>query len=205
MKSNFDRCMAELFAREGGYVNDPRDPGGETNLGISKRSYPRENIPAMTKERAAYLYRRDYWNRVKGDDLPAGLDLVAFDAAVNSGVSRGAKWLQGALSVPADGVIGSKTIAAAMSANVAEAIDRACDARLEFMRTARHPKTGNLLWPTYKNGWTRRVEGVRNLAKSMANAPPAVAPSPSSQPASGGAFIALAVVVAIAILALLAK
>lgn len=159
MKSNFDACMAKVFASEGGYVHNPNDPGGETNLGISKRSYPREDIRNMTKARAAQIYRRDFWNAVKGDELPAGLDLVAFDAAVNSGPSRGAKWLQSALGVTADGRIGPKTLTAARTAP-STAIDRACNARLGWLRTLS-------TWKHFGNGWTRRVEGVRDLAHDM--------------------------------------
>ena len=106
MKANFEACMAEVFKHEGGYVNDPHDPGGETNMGISKRSYPKENIRGMTRARAAQIYRKDFWDKLKCDDLPAGLDLVAFDAGVNSGPARGAKWLQQAVGVTADGKIG---------------------------------------------------------------------------------------------------
>lgn len=163
-KANFDSAMAHVFEFEGGYVNDPRDPGGETNFGISKRSYPREDIKNMTRARAAQIYRRDYWNAIRGDDLPAGLDLVAFDAAVNSGVSRGAKWLQGALGVSADGRIGPQSIAAAKASNAAAVIDRAVDARLAFLRRLS-------TWGAFGKGWTRRVEAVRDLAHDMADAP----------------------------------
>ena len=79
MKANFEACMAEVFKHEGGYVNDPHDPGGETNMGISKRSYPKENIRGMTRARAAQIYHKDFWDKLKCDDLPAGLDLVAFE------------------------------------------------------------------------------------------------------------------------------
>lgn len=177
-KNNFDNAMAHVFEFEGGYVNDPRDPGGETRYGISKRSYPREDIKNMTRARAAQIYRRDYWSAVRGDDLPAGLDLVAFDAAVNSGVSRGAKWLQGALGVSADGRIGPQTIAAANAANAAAVIDRAVDARLAFLRRLS-------TWGAFGKGWTRRVEAVRDLAHDMADAPVAATrptPKPGTNP-----------------------
>ncbi|RQP04838.1 MAG: hypothetical protein D1H97_16085 [Paracoccus sp. BP8] len=170
MKTNFDRCLAEVLRHEGGYVNDPHDPGGETNMGISKRSYPKEDIKGMTRARAAEIYRRDYWNPVRGDDLPAGLDLVAFDAAVNSGVSRGAKWLQTALGVSADGKIGPQTIAAAKAAHPEAVIDRAVSARLAWLRTLK-------TWSRYGKGWTSRVESVREVATAMAKAVPVHEPS----------------------------
>ena len=170
MRENFDACLRELLRHEGGYANDPKDAGGETNMGISKRSYPLENIKGMTRARASQIYQRDFWTAVRGDDLPAGLDLVAFDPAVNSGVSRGAKWLQQALGVTADGMIGPATIAAAKAAHPEAVIDRACDLRLAWLRTAKNTKTGALLWPTYGKGWTRRVESIRIEAIRMSAA-----------------------------------
>ncbi len=175
--SNFDKCMEFVFKHEGGYVNDPRDAGGETNMGISKRSYPNEDIRNMTKARAASIYRRDYWNPLRCDELPSGLDLVAFDAAVNSGHSRAAKWLQSAVGSPADGKVGPNTISAAKSAGVS-AVDKAVENRFAFLKTAKNTNTGALLWPTYKNGWTARVEGVRRLAKDMFTKPGNVNTSP---------------------------
>lgn len=164
MKANFEQCLAHVLRSEGGYVNDPNDPGGETNMGISKRAYPHENIKGMTRARAATIYRRDYWDAVQGDSLPAGLDLVAFDPAVNSGVSRGAKWLQTALGVSADGKIGPATLAAAQKAHAEAVIDRACNARLAWLRTLP-------TWNRYGKGWTTRVESVREAATAMAKAP----------------------------------
>lgn len=160
---NFDRCLAEVLKHECGYVNHPKDPGGETNMGITKRSYPGEDIKGMTRARAAEIYRRDFWNVVRGDDLPAGLDLVAFDAAVNSGASRGAKWLQGAVGAKADGAVGPATIAAAKAANPTKAAIAATDARLRFLRNLK-------TWPTFGKGWQRRVDSVRAVAIDMAGA-----------------------------------
>lgn len=173
MKANFERCLSFVLKHEGGYVNDPQDPGGETNMGISKRSYPSENMKGMTRARAGLIYRRDYWDAVRGDELPAGLDLVAFDAAVNSGVSRGAKWLQEAVGVPADGKVGPQTLAAANAAHPEAVIDRACGLRLAFLRKLP-------TWGRYGKGWGRRVEDVRATAITMAtqSLPPAK-PAPS--------------------------
>ena len=169
MRSNFNRCLDEVLKHEGGHVDHPRDPGGETNLGISRRSYPNEDIRGMTRDRAAFLYRRDFWNAIRGDDLPAGLDLVAFDAAVNSGVSRGAKWLQQALGVEADGKIGPATIEAAKKADARAAVNRALDIRMAFLRRL-------ATFPTFGKGWTRRVEEVRSAALDMAATVPAQKP-----------------------------
>lgn len=167
MKENFDRVMAEIFTREGGYVNDRKDPGGETNMGISRRSYPREDIKNMTRGRASVLYRRDYWNPIRGDDLPPGLDLIAMDATVNSGQGRGVRWLQNAVGAKADGIVGPATIAAAHAVDPYEAVEAAIDRRLAFMKAARHPKTKELLWDTYADGWTNRLNAVREEARYM--------------------------------------
>ena len=164
MKSNFNRCMAQVFLHEGGYVNNAQDPGGETNFGISKRSYPNEDIRGMTRERAAKIYRRDYWNPVRGDDLPAGIDLVAFDAAVNSGVSRGAKWLQQALGVAADGRVGPNTIEAARKADKEAVIIGALALRRGFLHRLPH-------WNTFGKGWDARLRGVQAEAIDMAKEP----------------------------------
>lgn len=162
--ANFDRCLAELLRHEGGYVNHRDDPGGETNMGISKRSYPREDIRSMTRERAAAIYRRDFWDAVRGDYLPDGLDLVAFDAAVNSGPTRGARWLQQALNLTDDGKIGPLTIAEANRADVLLTIHAALNIRLAFLR-----KLGT--WGTFGKGWQRRVDEVRAVALDMARKP----------------------------------
>ena len=179
MKSNFDRCMNRVLASEGGYVNDPHDPGGETNFGISKRAYPHEDIRGMTRARAAEIYRRDYWDAVRGDDLPFGLDLCAFDGAVNSGVARGAKWVQQALGVEADGKIGPATIAAARSTYVPAAIQRAVAFRLSFLKQLPG-------WAHFGNGWAARMKAVEAEALSMAipdHGPPVRPDVPPAPPA----------------------
>ncbi len=161
MKANFEACMAEVFKHEGGYVNDPHDPGGETNMGISKRSYPKENIRGMTRARAAQIYREDFWDKLRCDELPDGLDLVAFDAAVNSGPSRGAKWLQQALGVAVDGKVGLATIGAAKNTYTPAAVLRAVGFRRAFLKTLP-------TWERYKNGWTKRLDSVEAVASAMA-------------------------------------
>ena len=161
MKANFDACMAEVFKYEGGYVNDQHDPGGETNMGISKRSYPKENIRGMTRARAAQIYRKDFWDKLRCDELPDGLDLVAFDAAVNSGPSRGAKWLQQALGVAADGKVGMATIGAAKNTYAPAAVMRAIGFRRAFLKTLP-------TWERYKNGWNKRLDSVEAVASAMA-------------------------------------
>ena len=115
MKENFDKSLRFVLADEGGYVNDSADKGGETNMGISKRAYPNEDIKNMTIERAGEIYREDYWDKIKGDTLPAGVDYVTFDSAVNHGPRNAGIFLQRAVNragrkLAVDGSIGPITI-----------------------------------------------------------------------------------------------
>lgn len=179
MKGNFKRCLAEVLEHEGGWADHPRDPGGATMKGITlktfrmyRRSATKDELRNISDEDVERIYRDGYWDAVSGDDLPAGLDLVAFDAAVNSGVSRGAKWLQQALGVTADGKIGPVTLAAAEKAEPISVIDAACDRRMAFLR-------GLKTFDVFGVGWARRVKAVRAAAKGMV-AP--AAPIPAAKP-----------------------
>ena len=189
MKTNFDRCLTETLKHEGGWADDPHDPGGATMRGITigtfrawkGRAVTKAELRAISAADLRAIYRQKYWDAVRGDDLPAGLDLVAFDAAVNSGVSRGAKWLQTALGVAADGNIGPATLAAARKAHPEAVIDRATSARLAWLRTLP-------TWGRFGKGWARRVESVREVATGMAKA--RSIPVTDATTATGGGFIA---------------
>ena len=160
MIDNYLNCIEFVLKSEGGYVNDPHDPGGETNYGISKRAYPNLDIRNLTKAQAILIYRRDYWDKVQGDYLPCGLDLVALDAAVNSGVGQSTKWLQRAVKVKDDGVLGPKTLKALREDPVATTIESALHERLTFMQGLRN-------WPRYGKGWLNRLQNLHTLAKSF--------------------------------------
>lgn len=172
MKDNFAKCLKEVLKHEGGWADHPKDPGGATMKGITIGTYrqwkgrpvTKAELRAISDAEVAAIYRRNYWNKVRGDDLPSGLDLVAFDAAVNSGPARGARWLQTALGVAADGMIGPKTIAAAQSADPETVINLALDVRLSFLK-------GLKTWQTFGKGWTRRVQSVRVVAIDMVAKP----------------------------------
>jgi len=181
MKSNFDACLAITLSHEGGWADHPKDPGGATMKGVTIGTYAQFKGRKVTKDELRAIpdadlrtiYRRNYWDKVRGDDLPAGLDLVAFDGAVNSGPSRGAKWLQQALGVTADGKIGPATIAASVWLAAQEretVIIGACNARMGFLR-------GLKTWATFGTGWQRRVDDVRRKALAMVDVP-AVTPTP---------------------------
>ena len=134
-KENFAACLAQVLLSEGGWSDHPADPGGATMKGITLATYrkyrpgaTKADLRAIADAEVAQIYREGYWNAVRGDDLPAGLDLVAFDAAVNSGTGRAAKWLQSAVGAVADGRIGAGTAAAAHAARLPDAIRRALQA-----------------------------------------------------------------------------
>lgn len=170
MKWTFPRSMMGLSVSEGGYVNHPKDPGGATNKGITQRVYDAyrkskglalRSVKLITEAEVAEIYRTQYANRIRYDDLPAGLDYSTFDAAVNSGVSRGAKWLQSALGVSSDGQIGPGTIAAAAKADAIKTVKSMCAKRMSFLRGL------GIFW-TFGKGWTSRVARVEAESVSMA-------------------------------------
>lgn len=138
------------MGNEGGYVNDLEDPGGETNWGISKRSYPNVNIRALTREGAKDIYRRDFWNRIHADELYDGVAFQSFDFAVNSGIETAVRYLQRAVGTPDDGHWGPLSRAAAASMSESDTIMRLCSMRLRFMTYLSN-------WPSASRGWARRI------------------------------------------------
>jgi lysozyme family protein len=156
-----ERALAFVLAREGGHVNHSDDPGGETNLGISRRSYPNEDIRGMTRERAEFLYTRDYWLPNRCDKLPYAVALPLFDFAVNAPAKAARKALQRCVSAHPDGVIGPKTLArvrASVRATSAVAVGMALtDKRLErYIRRVRSGRSS----PKFLLGWMRRLHHV---------------------------------------------
>jgi lysozyme family protein len=113
MSDLFETALDFVLSAEGGFVDDPADPGGLTKFGISQRAYPHLNIRELTIDTAKALYRKDYWDRCSCDKLPAGIAFVLFDAAVNQGASASIRMLQRSLNVKEDGVVGPSTLAAA--------------------------------------------------------------------------------------------
>ena len=121
MYTEFDEIIEVVLEHEGGYVNDPDDPGGETKYGISKKAYPDEDIKELTVERAKELYKRDYWDRYRTGDLPDRLRHIYVDMCINMGGGRAIKILQEACNsknsnkIDVDGGMGPMTIKAATS------------------------------------------------------------------------------------------
>jgi lysozyme family protein len=150
MRSEFNGAFEILLGHEQGHVDHPDDPGGETKFGISKRSYPDVNIAALTLDDAKAIYRRDYWRRVKADEIPEELRFIVFDAAVNAGVAQSIKWLQRAVRVRDDGVIGPLTLAAIADSNPHQIAANFLGQRLKHMTGLRH-------WDQFGRGWARRI------------------------------------------------
>lgn len=182
--ANFEQCLSLVLGFEGGWADDPHDPGGATMKGITLAVYEQFKGRAATKDELRAIsdadlraiYRQGYWDKLRCDSLPTGVDFVAFDAAVNSGPSRSAKWLQNAAGVTVDGVIGPKTMEAIAALPAAHVIGAALDSRMTFLRSL----------PTFSRfgkGWTARVDAVRSEAMKMAQPvqkPPTVPPTQSA-------------------------
>lgn len=175
MRENLETALKHVLVHEGGFVNHPKDPGGATNRGVTQRVYDayrdrqgqsRRSVRAITAEEVADIYKRQYWDAIRGDDLPSGLDYAVFDYAVNSGPRRAAQDLQRELGVAVDGLIGNVTLAGVAKADVYDLIDRLCARRMRFLKGLKH-------WPTFGKGWTRRVTDVAEIAMAMATNPKA--------------------------------
>lgn len=147
---NFDEAIERVLPMEGGYSNDPNDPGGETNFGISKRSYPFVDIAGLTRDGAKAIYRTDFWENIHADELYDGVAYQSLDFAVNSGVGTAIRYLQRVLGVADDGHWGPVTAAAAKAMPEHRQIMLLAAARLDFMRKLK-------AWPSYSSGWTGRI------------------------------------------------
>jgi lysozyme family protein len=168
MKDNFQKALAAVLVHEGGFVNNPKDPGGMTNLGCTKTTWEdhcghpvdEKTMRALTPSDVGPLYRQKYWNKVCGDDLPAGVDYVVFDAAINSGPGRAAKWLQACVGVEPDGGIGPKTLAAIRAFEPKQLISDYSKRRLSFLMDLP-------TWGVFGKGWARRVNEVESVGLTM--------------------------------------
>jgi lysozyme family protein len=179
--ASYDASLARVLKHEGGYSNHPSDPGGPTNFGITIHDYRRyidanataADVRAMKRSDAEKIYRARYWNALRCDELPAGLDYAAFDYGVNSGIGRAAKVMQRLVGIGNGTTMTDAVIAAARKANTPALIDKLCDERLAFLKALR-------TWPVFGAGWGRRVAEVRRDALAMAKGG-ALVPSSSTQ------------------------
>lgn len=169
MKKNFNSALKLVLVHEGGWADHPKDPGGATMKGITLAVYRRhfgedrgkEDLRNITDSELDQIYRSGYWNKCLCDELPAGIDYTVFDAAVNSGPGRSAKWLQAGVGAKQDGNVGAKTLSRIEDQNPVQIINELCDNRLIFLRSLS-------TWSVFGKGWARRIEGVRATAFTMA-------------------------------------
>lgn len=168
MKQNFAESLQHVLKHEGGFVNHPDDPGGMTNLGCTKAVWEEhcghpvteKVMRALTPTDVAPLYKRKYWDKVQCDELPSGIDYIVFDAAINSGPGRAAKWLQATIGVEVDGGIGPKTLAAVKAFDSKQLIEDYTKRRLSFMMDLP-------TWGTFGKGWSRRVQEAEIIGLKM--------------------------------------
>lgn len=147
---NFDQSFEKLLGHEGGYSDNPADPGGETKFGISRKAYPGEDIKGMTLERAKQIYLRDYWGPAGCDAVPEAVKFHLFDMAVNSGVKAAIQTMQRAVEARPDGVLGPLTLQAIQSMPAPRFVARFNGQRLAFMAAL-------TTWPTFSRGWALRI------------------------------------------------
>lgn len=160
MKENYAQALKQVLKYEGGRVDDKRDPGGRTAFGITQDTYnawrkkqglPNADVFTISQAEVASIYKYEYWDAIRGDDLPSGVDFAVFDYAVNSGVSKAAKTLQAVVGVTQDGQIGPQTIQASKDYVAMSITNR----RLAFMQSLS-------IWPTFGKGWSARIADVKN-------------------------------------------
>lgn len=169
MSERFDYCLKVVLKHEGGYVNHPDDPGGMTNLGVTKRVYEEwageevgeATMRSLTPQDVAPIYKKNYWDRVKCDDLPSGVDLCVFDFAVNAGTRRAAKYLQLTVGAAADGAIGPMSLKAVNEYVEKHGVNKLIDT-YQANRQAYYEKLKH--FDTFGRGWTRRVNETTELA-----------------------------------------
>jgi lysozyme family protein len=168
MNTNWQKSFELMLKSEGGFVNHPSDPGGMTNLGVTKATWEnwvgRESDEAemrgLTPEKVEPLYKKKYWDAVRGDELPPGISYLCFDFAVNAGAGRSIKTLQTAVGVTPDGGFGPMTMAAVQAVDPIELIERFSQAKEDFYRSLN-------TFATFGKGWLNRVADVKVKASSM--------------------------------------
>jgi len=169
MKENFDKCLEMLLHHEGGFVDHPKDPGGMTNLGVTRKVYEKwmgrkvteQEMRDLTSDDVAPIYKKNYWDKVRGDDLPSGVDWVAFDWGVNSGTGRPAKAIQRCIGATQDGAIGPKTLALVAEKDPEHIIKYVTTTRQRFYERLK-------TFETFGRGWTRRNSETQEIALEMA-------------------------------------
>ena len=168
MNNNWKQAFDLMLKSEGGYVHHPSDPGGRTNLGVTQstwenwvgRGSDEAEMRGLTPEKVEPMYKKKFWDAVRGDELPVGLDYLMFDFAVNAGAGRAIKTLQTAVGVTPDGGFGPMTMAAVQAVNSNELIERFSQAKEDFYRSL-------TTFATFGKGWLNRVADVKVKASAM--------------------------------------
>ena len=168
MNTNWEKSFELMLQSEGGFVNHPSDPGGMTNLGVTKatweswvgREVDEAEMRGLTADKVEPLYKERYFDAVRGDELPMGLDYLMFDFAVNAGAGRAIKTLQAAVGVTPDGGFGPITMAAVQAVDPVELIERFSQAKEDFYRSL-------TTFSTFGKGWLNRVADVKVKASAM--------------------------------------
>jgi len=169
MKQNFEFSLNHVLKHEGGWADHPKDPGGATMKGVTLATYSdwlgrpasKEELRNISDGHLREIYKTRYWDAVRGDDLPSGLDYVVFDMAVNSGPGRAVRMLQSAVGATPDGAIGPKTLAAVQAQNPETLI-------ATFQRNRQHFLEALPTFATFGKGWTRRVNEAGDIALKIA-------------------------------------
>jgi len=169
MEINFAVSLTHVLEHEGGWADHPQDPGGATMKGVTLITYRRHfgdhkskrDLRNITDQELGHIYRSAYWDKCHCDALPAGVDYAVFDAAVNSGPGRSARWLQAAVGAEPDGGIGADTLAKVTAHDAVQITALLCAQRLKFLQSLD-------TWETFGKGWESRVEAVRATAMAMA-------------------------------------
>lgn len=168
MRENFEEALKAILKHEGGYVHHKLDPGGMTNLGVTKKVWEEwvghpvgeKEMRELTPATVAPMYKKKYWDAVKADELPTGLDYLMFDFAINAGPGRAAKTMQKAIGTTPDGAIGPKTMAALKAADPADLIAKFSMEKELFYKALP-------TFATFGKGWLRRVDEAKSHAVTM--------------------------------------
>jgi lysozyme family protein len=166
MQDNFKECLGLVLKSEGGWVNNPQDPGGETNLGVTKRvweeyvGHPVTTMKNLTPAEVAPMYEQKYWKPCYGEVLPRGLDFLCFSFGVNAGCGRSVKLLQQSLGLVSDGIIGPKVMQKLRESNIADVIKGFSESRREYYNSLK-------TFPIFGRGWISRTDNEEKEALQM--------------------------------------
>jgi lysozyme family protein len=183
MRHHFDECLAFTLRAEGGFSDHAADPGGATNMGITRatlaavrgHAVSKADVRALTRAEAADIYRSLYWKAVRGDELPGGVDAVVFDHAVNSGPRAAIHTLQAALGFKQTGVLSRRCVLAAQGADYGALVRKLCSARMDFLRRLS-------TWLVFRRGWTSRMVALEKMALALSAQAPKRVATPAQDP-----------------------